>query len=485
MTMRILLLGSTGRLGAAFLRCLPTEWVVLTPTTQELDLTNTSRVFEYLNQEKPDWIINTTGYNAVDRAESPEGIAQAYILNAQVPETLAMWSAQSGCSLICFSTDYVFDGIGDTPYDETSLPNPINVYGSSKAEGEKRILARHPNGSYVIRTSRLFGAASLSTNAKKSFLDLIHRDAESRPCFRVNQEEYATPTLVDDLAKWVIEHFLRATTKPTTGIYHATGGGEAVTWIEWARAYIEDARIPVTLIPREALTLQRPAARPARLQLRSTKLPPLRHWQEAQREFLAAYPPTFTPHWQEDLGIEGVRIEFQRYIGNPDGGVMHLLPGGTDNTDCFAQGIHDVYAFTAQGKHAMRGGHYHHRLSELFFPMSGTALWILSDFRADSSTFQKTSACILSISEYAPEKKPSFPIFSVLGDRCMPRIRVPAGVYHAIIPLTDERVTTTALGSDAYQKEDYEYPKLENIPNIKNILNEIGIHTEDILRRTP
>lgn len=481
--MRILLLGSTGRLGAAFLRHLPAEWTVLQPTMQELDLTNTGRVFTYLSQEKPDWIINTTGYNAVDQAESLEGAAQAYILNAQVPETLAMWSAQSTCSLVCFSTDYVFDGMGDTPYDETSLPNPINVYGSSKAEGEKRVLARHPHGSYVIRTSRLFGAASPSANAKKSFLDLIHRDAESRPCFRVNQEEYATPTLVDDLAKWVIEHFLRATTKPSAGIYHATGGGEAVTWIEWAKAYIEDARIPVTLIPRDAFTLQRPAARPARLQLRTTKLPALRPWREAQREFLAAHPPTFAPRWQEDLGIEGVRVELQRYIGNTDGGVIHLLPGGTDNADCFKQGLHDVYAFTAHGKNVMRGGHYHHRLNELFFPMSGTALWILSDFRPDSPTFQKTSACILSIPEYTPPKKTSFPVFSLLGDRCMPRIRVPAGVYHAIIPLTDERVTTTALGSEPYQKEDYAYPLLESIPDLAKLLEEIGIQASDIIER--
>ncbi len=478
--MRILLLGSTGRLGAAFLRHMPAEWTVLRPTTQELDLTNTSQVLTYLDQGQPDWIVNTTGYNAVDAAEAPEGTAQAYIFNAQVPETLALWSAKKSASLLCFSTDYVFDGVGDTPYDETSPPNPINVYGASKAEGEKRVLARHPDGSYIIRTSRLFGEAAPSSKAKKSFLDLIHRDAESRPCFRVNQEEYATPTLVDDLAKWVIEHFLRATTKPSAGIYHATGGGEAATWIEWARAYIEDARIPVTLIPREAFTLQRPAARPARLQLRTTKLPALRPWREAQREFLAAHPPVFTPHWYEDLGIDGVRVEWQRYIGNPDGGVMHLLPGGTDNPDCFAQGLHDVYAFTAQGKHTMRGGHYHHRLNEFFFPMSGTALWILSDFRPESPTFQKTSACILSVPEYTLPKKISFPVFSLIGDRCMPRIRVPAGVYHAIIPLTDERITVTALGSDPYQKDDYAYPSLQEIPRITPLLQEVGIDVSAI-----
>lgn len=478
--MEIVLFGASGRLGAAFRRALSLHSLHC-PTTAEADLLNQSQLHAYLDRVQPDIIINATGYNAVDKAESPEGRTEAFALNAEAPESIAAWAAQHQRLSIMFSTDYVFSGTKDGVYTEEDQPDPINVYGESKADGERRSLARYPSGTVIIRTSRLYGPAADALDAKKSFLDLIHRDAENRPHFGVNREEYACPTSVDDLAEWVVEHFVQ-TPSPKPGIYHATGGGEPVTWFEWAKAYLEDTRLPSTIFPRDPSTMSRPARRPARLALMSTKLPALRPWREGQQAFLAQHPPTFQRRWYEELGLEGVRLEFQKYIGNPAGGVMHLLPGGVENPDGFGHSIRDIYAFNAQGRGQMRGGHYHHQLDELFFPMSGTALWVLSDFRATSPTRGKTVACILSVNEFTSPAK-TLPCYSLIGHNFMTRVRVPAGIYHAIIPLTDERVTVTAVGSTPYAKEDYAYPALQEIPDLATHLEAAGIDSESIIPR--
>lgn len=477
--MNIVLFGGSGRLGAAFLRQAHAH-TLLCPRASEVDICDPIALHAYLDRAAPDLVVNATGYNAVDRAESEEGKAAAYAMNTEAVESFAVWGALRDRPVIQFSTDYVFSGTHTKTYTENSLPDPINAYGASKAEGEKRARARYPSGAYIIRTSRLFGPPTESTSLKKSFLDLIHADAEKRPRFGVNREEYASPTLVDDLAAWVVEHFFRHD-RPPAGIYHAVGGGEPVTWFTWAQAYLEDARLPVSIWPRDPNTMKRAAKRPAHLALASTKLPPLRNWREAQKAFLASRQPSFTPRWHEELGLDAVRIEFQKYIGTPAGGVMHLLPGGVENPQGFGHSTRDIYAFNAQGRGQMRGGHYHHVLDELFFPMSGTALWILSDFREMSSTRGKTVACVVSIEDVAPIE--GIPTYSVMRDGMMMRLRVPAGIYHAIIPLTDERVAVTAVGSTSYAKEDYAYPALETIPDLASWVEKAGISVDAIIPR--
>lgn len=199
----------------------------------------------------------------------------------------------------------------------------------------------------------------------------------------------------------------------------------------------------------------------------------MRSWQEALREFLATQPWKFEPLWIA-TGIDGATVEPQPRIGEQDGAVLHMLPGGTKNPFGFGPDILDLYASTARGKHTFRGGHYHPKLDELFFQTSGTALWLLSDFRNDSKTFGKTTAIIVGIDRddsILPEGVPSY----FLSDGTFSRLRIPHGVYHAFCPLTDERVTTIGVGSTPYDKEDYRYPTLEEIPGAKKILSDFGI----------
>ncbi len=171
-------------------------------------------------------------------------------------------------------------------------------------------------------------------------------------------------------------------------------------------------------------------------------------------------------------GIDGLLVELQPMFGDLSGAVFHMLPGGVSNPDSPGGSILDVYAFSAEGFGLMRGGHYHLKLDELFFTVSGTALWLFSDFRETSPTFGKTIGMIVGVK--APENAHGLPVH-VLEDGSLPRLRVPAGVYHALFPLTDERVMTVALGSTPYDKEDYRYPKLEDVPGAKELLEPFGI----------
>lgn len=170
--------------------------------------------------------------------------------------------------------------------------------------------------------------------------------------------------------------------------------------------------------------------------------------------------------------IAGVKVELQPRFGTHEGAVLHMLPGGVQNPEGFGQELLDVYASTAQGKGVQRGGHYHLKLDELFFTVAGTALWILSDFREDSPTYQKTIGLILGVDR--PQEKYDVHTY-VVEDGSLPRLRVPHGVYHTFIPLTDERVTTICLGSTPYVKEDYRYPELAVVPGAKELLDRVGL----------
>lgn len=171
-------------------------------------------------------------------------------------------------------------------------------------------------------------------------------------------------------------------------------------------------------------------------------------------------------------GIQGLTVELQPMFGTLDGAVFHMLPGGTSNPEGLDGKILDVYAFSAKGFGTPRGGHYHLKLDELFFTVSGTALWLFSDFRENSPTKGQTIGMVVGVEP--PKDTYGLPVFT-LEDGSLPRVRVPAGVYHVLFPLTDARVTTVALGSTPYDKEDYRYPQLKDIPGANELLEKFHI----------
>lgn len=173
-----------------------------------------------------------------------------------------------------------------------------------------------------------------------------------------------------------------------------------------------------------------------------------------------------------ETGILGTTIELQPRFGTHEGAVLHMLPGGVGNPEGFGQKLLDVYASTAQGRGIQRGGHYHPMLDELFFTVSGTALWILSDFREDSPSYQKTVGLVLGDERRgASYQLPTY----MIEDASLPRLRIPHGVYHTYIPLTDERVMVIALGSTPYDKDDYQYPEFTTLPGVGEILKSVEL----------
>ena len=175
-----------------------------------------------------------------------------------------------------------------------------------------------------------------------------------------------------------------------------------------------------------------------------------------------------------ETGIDSCVIDLLPAFEKNSGGVFHMLPGGVKNPDWYGGDILDVYGFYSNEQNKLRGGHYHPVLNELFFTVDGTALWILSDFRKDSPTFQKTIAFILG--KRKPDDAHGVPSYTVEDTNRHARLKVPAGVYHAIAPLGNEGFTAIALGTTAFDKDDYQYPTIDEVPKMREILNSFEIN---------
>jgi dTDP-4-dehydrorhamnose reductase len=192
---------------------------------------------------------------------------------------VAKAAAGSGAKLLFISTDYVFDGTNDTPYETNHPRNPINRYGRSKAEAETKILEILPQAC-IVRTSWLFGAGG------KCFPDTILKLAATRPQIAVVNDQRGCPTYTDDLASAIMQ-LCRAGAE---GIIHCTNSGEC-TWYEFASEIIREAGLPTKILPTTSDKFVRSAARPKYSVLFPTSLSALgivvRPWQQTLPAYLA------------------------------------------------------------------------------------------------------------------------------------------------------------------------------------------------------
>lgn len=181
------------------------------------------------------------------------------------------------------------------------------------------------------------------------------------------------------------------------------------------------------------------------------------------------------------LGIDGCALEPQPLFGDVNGGVQHLLSGGEKNPQWYGGPILDVYCcFGTPGN--PRGGHYHPKLQELFCTVSGTSLWIVSDFREGSPTKGKTAACIMGWN--VPTESHGLPCHTFEGQGTLARLRVPAGVYHAVFALGNAPSLSVALGTTGFDKDDYRYPAAEEVPGMKDILDRFSLTTSPRIPHT-
>lgn len=265
---------------------------MIAPTRTEVDLENVESIEKAINVHRPELVINNVSYNNVDKAEQ-EDRDIAFTLNFGIPTRLATVTAAHSIPYIHFSSDYVFDGTKEEGYTEHDKTNPISIYGESKQMGEEGVARENPHA-YIVRTSRLYGPNAASANAKRSFIELILDDAHKMQTVPVNPTEASAPTYTDDLVRHIETHLFSL---PAPGIYHMANSGGGV-WMEWAQEIVKGLEIPVTIVPRDLGTLIRAAKRPQHSILLSTKLPPMRPWQDALRDFLATKPWPFNPVWQ-------------------------------------------------------------------------------------------------------------------------------------------------------------------------------------------
>jgi dTDP-4-dehydrorhamnose reductase len=237
------------------------------------------QVEEKLSELKPHFVINAAAYNAVDEAEKNLNVANS--INGDAVGFLAKACKKNDIILIHYSTNYVFDGTNRNGYKEKDKPNPQSKYAESKVLGEQ-LLQKLTKKFYLLRTARIFGNPAKSSMAKKSFVNVMIELAGKQSEVKVVDEEYSNTTYSKDLAKRTRE--ILEWKKPY-GIYHLTNEG-ACTWYEFAKEIFELKGIKIKITPVTSMEFPRPAARPLYSVLINTKLPVMRKWEDALKEYL-------------------------------------------------------------------------------------------------------------------------------------------------------------------------------------------------------
>jgi dTDP-4-dehydrorhamnose reductase len=237
--MKILLLGANGQLGHQLHADLQSLGQVKAFTRQALDMSAPLEVMAQLHHMaqhfSPNVVINAAAYTAVDKAESEPEIALN--INAHAVAEVAKFAAQQDAMLVHYSTDYVFDGLGTRPWEETDVPHPLSVYGQSKWAGEQavaQLCAKH----LIVRTSWVVGAHG------GNFLKTMLRLAAERDSLRVVADQVGAPTSTATLAQATIAAFstlAKADAQDARwGIYHVAASGET-NWCDYARHVIAQA----------------------------------------------------------------------------------------------------------------------------------------------------------------------------------------------------------------------------------------------------
>jgi dTDP-4-dehydrorhamnose reductase len=286
----ILILGAQGNLGCQLKKIIPSH---IAWSRGDADLTNPQEAREKILalQGHISGIINCVAYNDVDGAESNTILARS--LNTELPRTLAHIANELDIPLLHYSTGYVFSG-NKRSYNELDTPNPISVYGQSKADGEQAV-AEIAKKYYIIRTNLLFGPKGASEASKRSVVDTMYTVGLAQHHLKGITDEYSSFTYTPDLAKASYELLAE---KAQSGMYHIINEGsgswyglavEIFTQLGWDITEIplaepKDRLIAIEKVTSDAFT--RPAKRPKHAVLENTKLKKLRTWQEALKDYL-------------------------------------------------------------------------------------------------------------------------------------------------------------------------------------------------------
>jgi dTDP-4-dehydrorhamnose reductase len=275
-----LITGGSGQLGIAVSQELAARGALFTAwDSTDLDITKGPIVRDFISNLSPKVILNCAAWTDVDGAEIHE--SQASRVNCDGAENVSIAAKECGAKLIHISTDYVFSGASNLPWEVEGKINPQSAYGRSKAEGERRVIKTYPENSSVVRTAWLY--SPWGKNFAKSMTRLaITGEGE----VRVVNDQMGQPTSAKDLAKQLVA--LGLSNSPP-GIYHGTNSGEG-TWFEFAWEIFKLIGADVNrVVPVSSSEYPRPAKRPTYSVLSheewaKTAVQPLRDWRIALAE---------------------------------------------------------------------------------------------------------------------------------------------------------------------------------------------------------
>ena len=243
-----------------------------------LDITSLEKISEFIKKSKPDWIINCAAYTLVDKAEvEPD---QALLINGTAVKNITEAIRGSECRFIHVSSDYVYDGSSNVPYNENIPENPLSAYGRSKLAGEKYALLH--NGSMIIRTAWLY--SSFGNN----FVKTILRNAAEKESLKVVFDQTGTPTYAADLAGAImniISGVIRNQIAMNSGIYNYSNEG-VCSWYDFAREIIKESGLTCRVLPVLTKDYPQAAKRPVYSVLDKSKIKEnyglsIPHWRDS------------------------------------------------------------------------------------------------------------------------------------------------------------------------------------------------------------
>ena len=291
--MKILLTGKDGQVGFALHKKLASLGEVIATNRDLLDLSNPQAIRAFIDQTKPDIIINPAAYTKVDQAETETELA--YKINTVAPQVLAEKASELHIPIIHFSTDYVFDGLKNEPYVETDQANPQSVYGQTKWQAEEAV--RNHKKHIILRTSWVFSSHG------QNFLKTIVRLIQEKTSLNVVSDQIGTPTsseVLADVTYKIVKAIFDDPHFKDFGTYHMTLDNEA-TWYRYAYFITDEAkRLGLkTLMTSQDIkavstdTYPTLAKRPMNSRLDTTKIKEtfmleLPHWEEEVKRILKA-----------------------------------------------------------------------------------------------------------------------------------------------------------------------------------------------------
>lgn len=245
----------------------------------EMDITDPKQVREVITADKYDAVVHCAAWTAVDKAEEPELFEKVREVNALGPKYISEVCQELDIPVMYFSTDYVFNGEGETPWNEYDEFEPLNVYGITKGEGEKYVVENPKH--FIIRIAWVFGQNG------NNFIKTMLRLGKERGAVSVVNDQIGQPTYTYDLARLVVDMIQTE----EYGTYHATNSGEFISWYDFAKEIFRQAGMDVEVSPVDSSQFPAKARRPHNSRMNQTELDKhgfdrLPSWQDALSRYL-------------------------------------------------------------------------------------------------------------------------------------------------------------------------------------------------------